>query len=169
MYFQNGDYFVSRTSIAGENECKPQILLLNSSKGSEVCILDLRLFKTDNKIDYLVTKVITFVFLLCSLQPVKFRPGLGAVCPHCGIVTLNFSKCQRCLKQLPDNVKIVEVKNSKLQLQSNAANQTFGMILKSQLVLPSEVSFQYIINMVIKEYFRFVSHCLACHVVCVGR
>ncbi|XP_034237938.1 uncharacterized protein LOC117643271 isoform X2 [Thrips palmi] len=76
-------------------------------------------------------------------ESLKVRPGLGAVCPHCGIVSINFLKCVRCGSALPDNVKTRVLENITTKpVQSPISAQNFtGMILKSQLVLPSEIEF----------------------------
>lgn len=73
-------------------------------------------------------------------ESVQVRPGFLAVCPYCGMSSLTLSKCQRCNRTFPDNVKtVIDPKGTAAPVQQTITIPTFtGMILKNQLVLPSE-------------------------------
>lgn len=82
----------------------------------------------------------------CYFQVVKVRPGLLAVCPHCGILSSILSKCQRCQKGLPENVKIISSDAChKASVQYALPTQNFTSIPEGQS-LPTKVSYLILLD-----------------------
>lgn len=44
----------------------------------------------------------------------KFVPGYLALCSHCGYLSEEFTKCMRCKRRLPDDVKSISNPNKYL-------------------------------------------------------
>ncbi|XP_043675797.1 uncharacterized protein LOC122632713 isoform X1 [Vespula pensylvanica] len=44
---------------------------------------------------------------ICQNEEAKYVEGKLALCPNCGISSLDFNRCQRCLKKLPEGVKTI--------------------------------------------------------------
>ncbi|KAI4483443.1 hypothetical protein M0802_013385 [Mischocyttarus mexicanus] len=44
---------------------------------------------------------------ICQNEEATYIEGKLALCPNCGISSLDFNRCQRCLKKLPEDVKTI--------------------------------------------------------------
>lgn len=46
---------------------------------------------------------------ICQNEEAIYIEGKLALCPNCGISSLDFNRCQRCLKKLPEDVKTISM------------------------------------------------------------